>query len=202
MTTPYGSSSLYENWLHCVPEDYQHATFDNCTELPKGLVDFGRSWSSKFPLTSLYLYGDWGCGKTFFSFAAIRQVMHNLKGKGYFWPNYKTGEHLERDLLKAIKAEDGDAYMLETWIKSDLLLIDDLDKAQTSERFKKQMFSIINGRTLEKRPTIITSNCRPDEMANILDGSIVSRMNDRTKWTIIEFPKGDLRKKKMHIQTF
>lgn len=202
MTTPYDSNDLFGNWLKCIPEEYREASFETCNDLPVGLVEFGRNWASTFPLTSLYLYGDWGSGKTHFSFAAIRQVMFNLRGKGYFWPNYKTGESLDRDLLKVLKTEEGDAYQIESHILSDLLLLDDLDKANTSPRFQKQMFSIINGRLLAKRPTIITSNVRPDEMAQILDGSIVSRMNDRTKWTIIQFPKGDLRKKKLHVHTF
>lgn len=190
------------NWVKCLPEEFKGVSWPTCKDLSTGLLDFGKNWASTYPFTSLFLYGGWGSGKTTFSFSCIRQLMENVRGKGYFWPNYITGEKLESALLSALKNESGDSYELEKWTISDLLFIDDLDKANTTDRFKKQLFTIINERMVHNRPTIITSNCSPDELASILDGALLSRMSDRTKWTIIEFTNGDFRKKKIHINKF
>ena len=87
--------------------------------------------------------------------------------------------------------------ILEDYASQDLLFIDDLDKVTGTERFKNQIFHIIDSRKIHNRPTIITCNLEPSELPTILDGSVVSRMSDESRWSILKFPPEDIRKKKL-----
>lgn len=183
-----------KGWLSIIPEEYECVTLSKCVDLPDTLIDFGVKWAETWPLPSLYFFGVYGSGKTTFSFALIRKLIQNLQGKGYFWPNYLSGRELDGKLLKAIKSEEGEEWELEKWSTSDLLYIDDIDKISGTDRFKMQFFEILNRRGMNRRPTIITSNCEPKELGSLLDGSIISRMGDKSKWKIVQFPDKDLRK--------
>ena len=117
--------------------------------------------------------------------------------QGYFWPNYVTGKELDSRLLKAVKSDNGDSWEIEKWSISNLLFIDDIDKVTATDRFKFQLFEIINYRMINNLPSIITSNLQPDEMSQIFDGALVSRIGDQTKWKCMRFPSKDLRKIKV-----
>ncbi len=182
-----------KNWLSCIPEEYKNAELSNCKELPAGLVSYGEQWASSPRIKSLYLYGEYGSGKTTFAFSVIRKLMQNLNGKNYFWPNYLTGRQLDSLLLKATKNEEGDQWEIQKWSESDLLFIDDIDKITGTERFRVQLFEIINKRYSTNKPTIITSNYELSKLGSFVDGSVMSRMSDISKWEIVEFPKKDLR---------
>jgi DNA replication protein DnaC len=182
------------NWILAIDEIYKDLILEKCIDLPKKLIEYGYSWSQTLPIKSLYLYGNYGSGKTSFAYAIIRELMKNYQGKGYFWPNFQSGYDLDKGLLKAIKSDGGDEYEISKWIETDLLFIDDLDKITASERFKNQFFEIIDKRMTKKRPTIITSNCNPEELSSIIGGAISSRIQNATQWQIIKFPDKDLRK--------
>ncbi len=180
-------------WASSIPEEYRNIRLEDCKELPQKLVAFGEEWVRKVPFKSLYLYGQYGCGKTTFAFALIRKLLEKIKGCGYFWPSYLSARQLDTRLLKASKREDTDQEEIERLIALDLLFIDDIDKISASERFKLQFFEIIDGRLKNKKPTIITSNCMPTELGNLLDGAVISRIGNTAKWDMIKFPLKDLR---------
>lgn len=183
-----------QGWLSVIPEDYRKITLTECKQLPAKLLDFGEEWANSYPPKSLYLYGDYGSGKTTFAFALIRQLIRKINGCGYFWPNYLTGRQLDSALLKAVKTDGGDEWELEKYSTSELLFVDDIDKVSATERFKLQLFEIINRRLINNKPTIITSNFEPRELGNLIDGAVVSRMGDIRKWQLVNFPKKDLRR--------
>lgn len=183
-----------EGWLSVIPEEYRKILLEECKELPAQLIDFGIEWAKTFPSKSLYLYGDYGSGKTTFAFGVIRKLMQNVSARGYFWPNYLTGRQLDSALLKASRHFEGDEWEIEKWSESDLLFIDDIDKVTATERFKAQLFEIINGRLVRNKTTIITSNCAPRELGNLIDGAVISRMGDQRKWQMVKFPDKDLRR--------
>lgn len=190
-------SGLYANlpgWLSVVPEEYRDVSIDSCDKLPKSLVEFGIQWYKSLPLKSLYLYGQYGSGKTTYSFALLRAVMEHWSSKIYIWPRYFTGKDLDSKLLAASKNYGSDDWDINCLSDCEILFLDDLDKASCSDRFRLQLFQIINKRFLSKLPTIITSNCEPSQMGDLLDGAVVSRIGDPSKWQIIQFPDSDLRK--------
>lgn len=181
-------------WLSFIPEQYRDKSLENCDELPENLVGFGKSWANTFPPKSLFLYGNYGSGKTTFAFSIIREFLKNFSTKGYLWPNYYTGRQLDNALLKAVKSDSGEEWEIEKMADSNLLFIDDIDKLVPTERLRVQLFEIFNRRYTKNNPTIITSNCDPRQLTNLIDGAVLSRMGDSKKWQTIEFPDKDIRK--------
>lgn len=185
-----------EGWLSTIPENFRGVSFESCSDLNPKLVKFAQDCIDK--KLSLYFYGDWGSGKTTLSFALIRYLMQTVAKKRYFFPNYITGKDLDSRLLKAIKSDCGDRAEIERWTDVNLLFIDDLDKVTATERFKMQLFELINNRMSRNLQTIITTNCSPQEISELIDGALASRFGDESKWQVIQFPKKDLRKTKVN----
>lgn len=174
--------------------EHRGTTLASCAQLPDRLVDVGALWAREKRLKSMYLYGEYGSGKTSFAFACILQAMRvRRNNQVYFWPRYFTARHLDSFLLNACRSESGDEWELSGLADADLLFIDDIDKVTPSDRFKSQLFEIVNRRVSNNKPMIITSNCKPTEIASIIDGAVISRMGDATRWQLIQFPKKDLR---------
>lgn len=190
--------SIENAWLSVLPEEYKTISLRTCKDLSEQLIAFGEEWALNYPPKSLFITGDYGCGKTTFSFAIIRRYIQNLYSKGirvptYFWARYTTGRQLDSALLKACKHEGGDEWEVEKYSIVPLLFIDDIDKVTATERFKVQLFEIINRRSINNMITIITSNSDAKELVNLFDGSVVSRMGDQKKWAKLTFKGKDLR---------
>lgn len=174
-------------FTHAVPKKYVLASLNTCDRQPKQIIEFGEEWG-KNP-SSIFLHGGYGTGKTYYAFALLREMFRQSKMK--IWPRCFTSPALDSMLLKASKSEGGDEYTLKEIASQDLLFIDDLGRETKSDRLKRQYFEILNHRYTENLPTILTSNFTLDQLGDILDGAIASRIQE---WQIIEFRGQDLRK--------
>ncbi len=183
-----------EKWVSAIPSIYRGITLQSCKNLPQTVLDYAVRWARDEERSSLYLYGTYGSGKTTFAFALLRQLMIDVSQTRYIWPRYMTGKELDNRLLQAFLGPGGDQNEIATLCDIDILFVDDFDKVNSTPRFKSQFFEIINGRLLSGKPTILTTNDEPEKCAELLDGSVMSRINDAERWQIIEFPKKDLRK--------
>src|SRR5690349_4223295 len=179
------SAADERTWVSRIPPFFKEATLETCPDLPRKLVDFGYEWAKPHDLKSLFLYGEWGSGKTWYAFSLIRELMRTRAKRGYFWPRYVTGKELDANLLQAIRHQDGDLETIKQWAEHDLLFVDEVDKisrddsGKASNRFKLQLFEIVNRRMLVGKPTILTSNYSTAELGDVIDGSLVSRMSDQ-----------------------
>lgn len=188
-----------EGWVSILPHDLKDAMLENCPDLPEKLVKMGYEWATHWPPKSMFIHGAWGSGKTWFSYACIRQLIRSLSGKGYFWPTALSGKELDNILVRASRSPEGDLERIKILSQEQLLFIDEIEKVSrlengdVSSRLKYQFFEIVNRRMLSKLPTIITSNLSLTELGNIIDGSLVSRMGNTELWAIIKFPNKDLR---------
>lgn len=189
-SNPY--AVLFHRWLEVVPFQYKGIDLSTCTEIKSELIEYAKK-ALKSGL-SLYFYGEWGCGKTTLAYALVRHMLEDKIRTQYFWPRYFSAKEFDSLLLKGSKSEEGDSFILSEMSTHDLLFIDDIDKINPSERFKNQLFEIINARIINGKQTIITSNCAPTDISQIIDGAVSSRISDKSKWTVIKFPNGDLRK--------
>ena len=106
------------------------------------------------------------------------------------WPRYFTSPELDGRLLKASKSDEGDEYEIKNISSQDILFIDDLGRETKSDRLKRQYFEILNYRYTNQLPTILTSNYDLDQLGEILDGSISSRIQE---WKVLKFKSRDLR---------
>ncbi len=174
---------------HQVPKIFQGASLETCERQHPSLVEFGREWA-KEP-RSLFLCGGYGTGKTYYAFALIREMFRVCKR--HIWPRYFTSPQLDARLLKASKSEEGDEYDVRNIAEQDLLMIDDIGRETRWDRLKRQYFEILNYRYCQQLPTILTSNLSLDQLSEIVDGAIASRMQE---WQNINFTGGDMRKTK------
>ena len=194
-------NNYLNQWDRQIPIDQCNRTLSELTKLPSGYIKFGYQWVDTLPLKNLFLYGIWGSGKTSFSCSLIRHFLISVFQKGDFpFPRYVFSRDLDSCLLEAIK-KGTDLYELEKWCSPLILLIDDIDKVTATESFKIRFFDLLKKRIEQKKVTIITSNYNPTELSHLLDGALLSRMEDKSSWQLIEFPDKDLRKLNLEANT-
>jgi len=172
-----------------VPKKYMQASLENCERQPKILIDFAKEWAIK-PV-SVFFFGGCGTGKTYFTFAMIREMFRTCPVK--LWPRYFTSPELDSKLLQASKSEEGDAWVIRDIAEQDILFIDDFGRETKSDRLKRQYFEILNYRYVNELPTILTSNYNINDLGEILDKAVASRMQE---WEAFHFKGKDMRKEK------
>lgn len=111
---------------------------------------------------NLLLTGDPGLGKTFLSAAIAREV----SGEGWSVV-YDTASHIfdRFEAMKFGRDESGDEDVGRI-MNCDLLILDDLGTEMTTAFVQSALYQIINGRILERRPTILSTNLKIDERNN------------------------------------
>lgn len=95
------------------------------------------------------------------------------------------------DKIKATwgKSDQGEQNLIYDIISVPVLIIDDIGVEPAKDWVNERFYSILNGRMIEKKITIFTSNCRMEELN--LDERIVNRI---MKMTLpIEFPNESVR---------
>ena len=112
----------------------------------------------------LYIEGTNGTGKTHLAAAIALQLI----GEGI--PVIcKTSSDLLLDVKKAFDNEGvTEAQVLDAYKKVDLLIIDDLGKEQCSDWSMSTLYSILNDRYEDMKPTIVTTNYNTDGLINAL----------------------------------
>lgn len=118
----------------------------------KWIQSFIKNYKSNPHQKGLYLYGNFGCGKSYFIAAMFSELArNNIKSVIVFWP----------DFLGSLKASFGIDYKEKYDIvkKAPLLLIDDIGAEATTEWGRDEVFCpIIQYRMDQKLPTFFTSN--------------------------------------------
>lgn len=122
--------------------------FDHVNEYVNQVEDKGDNW--------LYLYGEYGLGKTHLAIAALRKVaaIRLWQPHVIVWP----------ELCQATQESWGSSHgptEAALWGRArsaKILLIDDLDKTSTGEWAMSKLYGLINHRLHYEKPTIITAN--------------------------------------------
>ena len=165
---------------------YRDACFENARLLPQKIIEFGKRWVDSQKKTSLFLSGNVGAGKTYFTMCLLRGLVE--RGHRGIIP-VKSGD-LDTELLAAIE-EKKEVSILRKYAEVDFLFIDDLGVERISDRIQRQYYSIIDHRTSNFLPTIMTSNYERKDTQAILGARITSRLEFACE---IKFPDRDLRK--------
>ena len=114
----------------------------------------------------LLFWGQPGSGKTFAA-ACIANAL--VESKDSFPPDVKMttfGTILNR--LPALSAADKE-YYLNQFLNADLLILDDFGMERQTDYAREQVFNIIDGRYLTKRPLIVTTNLSLNHMKTTTD---------------------------------
>ena len=123
----------------------------------------------------LLLFGDVGTGKSFFAGCIANALLD--RDVPVLMTNFPT--ILNR--LTGMFSEDR-ADFIASFDEYDLLIIDDLGVERSTEYAMEQMFFVIDSRYRSRRPMIISTNLKLDELKNPLDlahARIYDRILDR-----------------------
>ena len=136
---------------------------------------------------NLLFSGNTGLGKTFLS-ACIARTVADL---GYSVV-YESAGHLFSALEKArFEANDENRRAAAKYTECDLLIVDDLGTELPGQFVTAALYSLINDRLLEAKPTIISTNLNVDELARRYNPQIASRL--RGSYKRVAFVGDDIR---------
>lgn len=155
-----------------IKKRFQQRTFENFrrdTPERKRCYDIAKDYADNFALRraagdGLYIEGTNGTGKTHLAAAIALQLI----GQGV--PVIcKTSSDLLLDIKRSFDGDGAREYeVLSVYKKVDLLIIDDLGKEQCSDWSVSTLYSIMNDRYEDMKPTIITTNYNADALARAL----------------------------------
>ena len=143
---------------------------------------------------NLLLSGGTGLGKTFLSACIARVVSENG-----FSVVYDTAASVFSRFEDAkFRRDDGGSEDADRCMKCDLLILDDLGTEMTTAFVQSALYQIVNGRLMEKRATIISTNLAPEEIGSRYGRSVLSRLEG--DYEILPFFGEDIRRLKRERQ--
>ncbi len=143
-----------------------------------------RSFVKKWPQVEergswLTFTGKPGTGKGHLACAILRAVIERYRVRVRFTK--------AADFLRAVKAtwgkhsaEGAEERVMEEYASARLLVVDDLGSNSNSDNDRALLFGLFDARYERLRPTILTSNLRPDQLAEAVDERLVDRLKDKT----------------------
>lgn len=141
---------------------------------------------------NLLLTGDPGLGKTFLSAAIAREV----SGEG-FSVVYDTAVHIfDRFEARKFGRERGETVEadVDRVLDCDLLILDDLGTEMATPFVQSALYTIVNSRITDRRPAILSTNLKLDELARRYTPQIVSRIEG--EYQVLPFFGEDIRRLK------
>ena len=157
--------------------EHMEWVYDTCVEYAH---NFGKRPAN------LLLFGRPGLGKTHLSAAIAREV----SGKGYSVVYDTAGHVFERFEAQKFGRDEADRDV-ERVLNCDLLILDDLGTEMTTTFVQSALYQIINGRLLEKRSTIVSTNLMPEALAQRYSPQIASRIEG--EYQLLPFVGEDIR---------
>jgi len=141
-----------------VPLEYQGTVIDKipCAKMR----DVASNWSN-WGTRSLLLHGTTRVGKT----RAAWEVYKRWWTTHYKKQTYATMRIFEKNIEEGFEKFDHNKRV-QSLINVPFLFIDDLGKEKTTQRVACDLFAVIDERTINHRPTIITTN---HNSSNLLD---------------------------------
>ncbi len=139
----------------------------------KYCIDYAKRFSVDSP--SVFMIGGTGLGKTFLSSCIAKEII----SKGYSVA-FDSIQNYLREIEKEHFGKSNDDT-LETLLKADLLILDDLGSEFTTSFNSSVIYNIINSRTNQGKPTIISTNLSLDELDKRYDDRIISRLTGMFK---------------------
>ena len=110
---------------------------------------------------------------------------------------YDTAVHIferfeaRNDVLEAGETVDADVDRV---LDCGLLILDDLGTEMTTPFIQSALYSIVNGRIINRRPTILSTNLKLEDLARRYTPQIVSRLEG--EYQILPFFGEDIRRLK------
>lgn len=150
-----------------------------------------RRYASGFSQSSgsLLMMGGTGLGKTHLSAAIAREVV----GRG-FWVLYESAQNIF-DSYEAVRFGREPREIIKKYESCDLLLIDDLGAECITQYTTAVFFSLLNWRTINSLPTVISTNLSPQQIKKNYGERVYSRLMG--EFLILRFTGRDIRMLKL-----
>lgn len=145
----------------------------------------------KAPL-NMYFWGTAGLGKTFMCNCIAKELM-DKDGSVIYSSAFNLFESLVKEKFNKQydNNEDSPKAVLDMYLNTDLLIIDDLGTESINSITVTEFFNILNTRLQQNKSTVISSNLSPMELRDIYSERVASRIIGGFK--IFEFFGFDVR---------
>ena len=166
-----GEDASFDSFdLKYYPEDLDGVC---CREIMSQTLESCKNYAEEFSVYSpnLLLFGGTGVGKTHISKAIAKKVAENG-----FDVIYMSAPDLFTSLEKERFNQETVSEDMNSIVKCELLVIDDLGAEFTTSFTVSAFYNIINTRLLSDLPTIITANLSPSELKQRYSDRIASRL--------------------------
>jgi len=171
-----------------VPDRYLDCSFENFKGndlLIKKIKDYLKNKLIYYPERSLFLYGPVGSGKTHLAVAILREIIIDISVKesrenpySRFYSTSKVLLEIRDTFNRRVPGEPTERDIIDRIIKKDFIILDDYGTQKISDFTRESIYLIIEGRDAAIRPTIITSNLSPKQIAEHIDPRIASRLQN------------------------
>ena len=190
----------YQNnlYLFSVPDEIKEASFSKIYKTDKKrydtilwLNDFLEKYKKDTSQKGLYLYGNFGCGKTYLVSAMFNELAkEEVNSAIVFWPEFLRD--LKASFNSEYKGEFNDKF--NTIKKAPLLLIDDIGAESATAWSRDEILCpILQYRMEQNLPTFFTSNLDLKALENhyaitskgdeiVKAGRIISRIKQLTEY--------------------
>lgn len=151
-------------WHRAIPQRFHRVSLD-FPGLSSVRVDLA-AWGADPQGRNLCLFGPVGVGKTAAAVAACR------------WANDRRLEVKfapVATLLDTLRP-GGPEHAVDVLVDVDRLIVDDLGTEKRTDWTDERLYVVLNGRWLEERPTVITTNLSPRELEEHIGGRLYSRL--------------------------
>ncbi len=177
-------------------EDFKDANLNLFSDesIMKKLYEKMQKWcNSKFEKTLICIAGQTGVGKTH-----LIRCMANELIKRHKLVLLTTSFAMHQDFVKSYACRDAieKQNLITKYIDAEILFIDDLGtELRNKDVTINYLYQILNERKINRRPTIITTNLKMDEILSYYDERISSRIADKDNSICIYIEGEDLRLK-------
>lgn len=157
--------------------------------------DVCRDYAQQFSKGSgnLLLSGGTGLGKTFLS-ACIARVVSDSGYSVVYDTAGRIFSRFEEAKFRGDAEGDADAKRCQ---RCDLLIVDDLGTEMTTSFVQSALYQLVNGRLMEGKATIISTNLAPEELGTRYGGAVLSRLEG--EYEILPFFGEDIRRLKRQM---
>ena len=135
---------------------------------------------------NLLLYGPTGVGKTFLSNCMAKEILNSRHSV-----LYTSAINLFQNFSDELKNNDSDSDFTSQVTECDLLIIDDLGTELSNAFTNSKLFYCINTRMLNRRSTIISTNCSLKDLMEIYTERIFDRIS--SSYTLVKLIGNDIR---------
>ena len=153
-----------DRWRLRIPPRFQGARLHDVQDAAtrQALED----WASGAPRTNLLLLGPVGVGKTHAAVGVLR-VVHEHEWSIAFAPIVEA-----LDWLRPNGPDDA----FNALARPRVLVLDDLGGERPTDWTAERLYAVVNRRWLDNKATVATSNLKPDELRQVLDERLYSRL--------------------------